>query len=220
MQKMHRPTKEHNSERNLTKMREHRHTFRNDRGENLIGILVDAGSQDTVLVCHGFMANKDMCQFPLIASTLANRGLSSFRFDHPCAWNGESERIGHFLLGNHEEEVDDMKCAVHFLRSQGRSVICLMGHSKGGTNALMYAATIGDVPAVINLAGRYRAREGFFQRVSLSVSHTPFGMATQFTILQRRFPTAFKRTRLVPHPDIIHLLTARVCGRLVRESSQ
>ena len=148
-------------------MAESRLGFKNNRGENLVGILVDPGSQDTVLLCHGFLANKDMCHFPLLASTLANRGLASFRFDHPCAWHGEGDRIGPFLLGNHEEEVEDMRCAVSFLRSLGRSVVCLLGHSKGGTNALMYAAKVGDVPAVINLAGRYRVHDGFLQRVSL-----------------------------------------------------
>ena len=152
-------------------MAEKRLNFRNEHGENLVGILVQTDSRDLVLLCHGFMANKDMCHFPLVASTLAERGLSSFRFDHPCCWNGESERKGEFLIGNHEEEVEDMKCAVRFLRSQGWSVVCLLGHSKGGTNALMYAATVGDFPSIINLSGRYFVREGLLQRVSLGLLH-------------------------------------------------
>ncbi len=147
-------------------MTESRLTFPNNKGENLVGLLVDTDSKDVVLLCHGYMAHKDMCHFPLVARSLADCGLSSFRFDHPHAWNGESERHGPFMMGNHEEEVDDIKCAVRFMTSRGRCVSCLIGHSKGGTNALMYAATVGDIPAILILSGRYCVREGLLQRVS------------------------------------------------------
>ena len=151
-------------------MSESRLTFQNNKGENLVGLLLDTDSNDVVLLCHGYMAHKDMCHLALVARSLADCGLSSFRFDHPHAWKGESERQGPFMMGNHEEEVDDMKCAVKFMMSRGKRVSCLVGHSKGGTNALMYAATVGDIPAILILAGRFHVRAGLFQRVSL---HAP-----------------------------------------------
>lgn len=73
-----------------------------------------------------------MCQFPLLAAELAAAGVSSFRFDHPCAIYSKSERRGPFLMGNHEEEVQDMRDAVDFLQgSLGKRVACLLGHRCG-----------------------------------------------------------------------------------------
>ena len=108
-----------------------------------------------------------MCNFPAIAAGLAAAGLSSFRFDHPCAWRGESELHGPFLMGNHDDEVADMQAAAEFMRNEhGQMVIALLGHSKGGTNVIQYAAQLGDIPKVINLSGRFFVRQGVLQRVS------------------------------------------------------
>ena len=106
------------------------------------------------------MANTGMCQFPALAAALAASGFSSFRFDHPCAWRGESERKGPFLMGNHGDEVEDMAAAAQFLRGENFNVVCLLGHSKGGTNVIQYAAQYGDIQKVVNLAGRFHCREG------------------------------------------------------------
>mmetsp|Transcript_3702 Transcript_3702/g.7569 ORF Transcript_3702/g.7569 Transcript_3702/m.7569 type:complete len:344 (-) Transcript_3702:2127-3158(-) len=143
--------------------------FTNPSGEQLVGILVKPEqknmSNDVVVLCHGYMSNKNSCRFAEIADALADAGLCSFRFDHPCALNGESERHGEFRMGNHEEEVRDIKSAVDFLRhDKGMNVICVLGHSKGGTNVLKYAAEIGDVPKMINLAGRFQPMNGLEKR--------------------------------------------------------
>ena len=55
-------------------------------------------------LCRSYVANSEMCQFPLVAEELAEAGLSSFRFDHACAIRSRSERKGPFLMGNHEDE--------------------------------------------------------------------------------------------------------------------
>lgn len=142
--------------------------FTNPSGEQLIGILVQPEqrkSNDVVVLCHGYMSNKNSCRFAEIAEALAAAGLSTFRFDHPCALGGESQRHGEFRMGNHEEEVGDIKSAVDFLRQEkGLNVTCILGHSKGGTNVVKYAAEIGDVPKVINLAGRFQPMNGLEKR--------------------------------------------------------
>lgn len=139
--------------------------FSNDTGEKLVGLYLDVGSDDVVILCHGYMANKDMAQFPALARGLGVAGFDVLRFDHPCAYSGESERRGPFVMGNHDEEVADMVAAVTFVRSTlGKRVLCVVGHSKGGTNVMQYAATVGDVPCIVNLAGRFRVREGTFKR--------------------------------------------------------
>lgn len=138
--------------------------FVNDKGETLVGTLLDTGSSNVVLMCHGYLSNRNSCRFGEIASALASAGLSSFRFDHANSLFGLSKRIGRFRMGNHGEEVSDIHHAVQLLQSQGKNVTCLLGHSKGGTNVLKYAAEWGDVPRVINLAGRFRVQEGLEQR--------------------------------------------------------
>lgn len=145
---------------------ERRLKFTNALGEALVGVLVDTGSPGVTILCHGYMANKDMAAFPALAAALAVAGLSSFRFDHACAWRGDSQRLGPFLMGNHAEEVGDMQAAAAFMRTHGKEPTCLVGHSKGGTNVLRYAALVGDIPQVVWLAGRFRVREGTLQRVS------------------------------------------------------
>jgi len=142
--------------------------FTNPNGERLTGIFVDAGSQNVVILCHGYMANYTRCQFPALAAGLAAAGFNSFRFDHPCAYRGRSERRGDFKMGNHDDEVADMAAAADFLRKEkGLTVVALLGHSKGGTNVIKYAATVGDIPNMINLSGRFCVRDGTLQRVSL-----------------------------------------------------
>ena len=108
--------------------REEHLTFLNSKGERLVGVLLDTGSTDVVLLAHGYVANSSMCQFPRLAERLAEAGISSFRFDHPCAVYSRSERHGPMLMGNHEDEVADMACAVDFQRSRGKRVVCLLGH--------------------------------------------------------------------------------------------
>ena len=80
---------------------------------------------------RSYTSNMSMCKFPLLATQLAAAGVSSFRFDHACAVFSKSERQGPFLMGNHVDEVQDMADAVTFMRSQGRRVVCLLGHRCG-----------------------------------------------------------------------------------------
>lgn len=144
-------------------------SFVNAKGERLMGRLLDTGSEDAVVLCHGYVANMGMCRFPLVAAQLAAAGISSFRFDHACAIYSKSERKGPFRMGNHEEECQDMRAAVDFVHSQGKRVVCLLGHSKGGTNSVMFASRHHDVPKIVNLAGRFKCREGTLQRFGADI---------------------------------------------------
>jgi hypothetical protein len=178
--------------------------FTNHKGCKLVGTLVDTGSTEVVMLCHGYLANQEMCQFPLIAAGLAAAGMSSFRFDHSMAFRSKSERLQNsaFQMGNHEEEVADFRqvCAasracyaehqpdtginehhlqhvtltpgrdaVDFMRSShNKAVSCILGHSKGGINIMLFGAHNHDVPKLINLSGRFKVRDGIQQRVRSS----------------------------------------------------
>lgn len=62
-------------------------------------------------------------------------------------------------------QVQDMQAAVQFVRRMGKHVLCLLGHSKGGMNVVLYGARHGDVPKMVNLSGRFCPRDGLQQRV-------------------------------------------------------
>lgn len=63
-------------------------------------------------------------------------------------------------------QVADIQAAVQFMRSRGKNVTCVLGHSKGGINILLYGSRhAGDVPRLVNLSGRFCVRDGVLQRV-------------------------------------------------------
>jgi hypothetical protein len=45
----------------------------------------------------------------------------------------------------------------------------MLGHSKGATDVLLYAAQYDDVPCVVNLAARYELQQGVLQRLGPAV---------------------------------------------------
>ncbi len=55
---------------------------------------------------------------------------------------------------------DDIRATVEYLRAQGKKVSGLVGHSKGGTGVILYAAAFDDIPRVVNIAGRFDNMKG------------------------------------------------------------
>lgn len=49
---------------------------------------------------------------------------------------------------------------MEYLRAQCRKVSGLVGHSKGGTGVILYAAAYDDIPLVVNIAGRFDNMKG------------------------------------------------------------
>eukprot|EP00898_Chlorokybus_atmophyticus_P001338 jgi/Chlat1/2204/Chrsp17S02765 len=119
----------------------------NDRGERLAGKLSDTGSREVVVLCHGFRSHKDNAVNTIVTRALAARGISAARFDF--SGNGDSE--GKFAYGGYEREVEDLRAVIQHLRSTGK--------------------TYGDIPSVVNAAGRFDMRRGVAERFG------PDGMA-------------------------------------------
>eukprot|EP00803_Ostreobium_quekettii_P000717 evm.model.scf_4145.1 EVM.evm.TU.scf_4145.1 scf_4145:4128-8431(-) len=135
--------------------------FKNPSGENLAGILVDPGSPVAVVLCHGFAGSKDWMHYPVLAERLADRRVGSLRFDF--SGNGESE--GRFEFGNYWKEVGDVRAAVEWLRDGvEKRVVGLVGHSKAGNVAVLYASQFDDIPSVVNISGRFDLKSGVTER--------------------------------------------------------
>lgn len=131
--------------------------YSNASGELLVGVLVDDDMQDAVVLCHGYMDGKDRFHFPAMAEALRGTGFASLRFDF--AGNGESE--GEFDFCAYDKEVEDIKASVEYLRSKGKRVVAVVGHSKGAIESILYAAKYdGDVDKIISISARYNMMHG------------------------------------------------------------
>jgi hypothetical protein len=74
------------------------------------------------------------------------------------------------LLAQHRSEAQELRCAkLHLEQQLNRRVVCMLGHSKGATDVLLYAAQYEDVPCVVNLAARFELQQGVLQRLGPAV---------------------------------------------------
>ncbi|PNT70803.1 hypothetical protein BRADI_2g18431v3 [Brachypodium distachyon] len=96
-----------------------------------------------------------------LAAAIAKEEINSFRFDF--AGNGESE--GEFQCGNYQKEAEDLRSVVSYLSEQKYDIIALVGHSKGGNAVLLYASMYPDVPAIVNISGRFALEHGMEGRL-------------------------------------------------------
>lgn len=118
-------------------------TFTNSKGTNLVGIL--SNQKDTtdipiMILCHGFAGNKEGTS--LILEKLFNeKDIATFRFD----FFGHGESGGKFEDITVTEGMDDILCAIAFLKKQGYKKIGLFGSSYGGFTALLAASRTNDL---------------------------------------------------------------------------
>ncbi|XP_051114309.1 uncharacterized protein LOC127239957 [Andrographis paniculata] len=154
--------------RNLVKAMQQKITIPNKRGEKLSGVLHETGSENLVVLCHGFRSTKEYTIMVNIATALENEGISAFRFDF--AGNGESE--GSFEFGNYLSEAEDLRSVVEYFNGAKRSTAVVLGHSKGGGVVLLYASRYHDIPAVVNLSGRYDLKRGLEERLGKNFMET------------------------------------------------
>lgn len=67
-------------------------------------------------------------------------------------------------------EAQELRCAKEFLEQHlDRHVVAMIGHSKGATDVLLYAAQFDDVPCIVNLAARFEVQKGVLERLGPDV---------------------------------------------------
>ncbi|CAF0789113.1 unnamed protein product [Didymodactylos carnosus] len=120
--------------------------------------------EHVVIVCHGYLSEKNANFFPELSSDLNQ--YHSLRFDfHGC---GKSDGREQWDYGGYEDEVhSDLRFLVEYLRDDKKHAYFirgLVGHSRGGTNILLYASFYDDIPLIVNIAGRYRLDQGIRER--------------------------------------------------------
>lgn len=135
---------------------------RNANGISLSCLLDEAPNHEAPLyvLVHGFRDSKNGRFISNLAFELHKRGAQTCRFD--CTGNGGSG--GHFQYANYRSEAEDLRAVVEYLRSEGRNVAGVAGHSKGGGVVLIYAQKYADVEQVVALAPRYVMNVGIEER--------------------------------------------------------
>lgn len=133
----------------------------NGHGEKLVGLLHRTSSKNLVILCHGFQATKDDSILVDLADATTKEGISAFRFDF--SGNGESD--GEFQYGSYRKEAADLRSVVLHFSEQKYDIIALIGHSKGGNAVLLYASKYHDVPAIVNISGRFALERGMEGRL-------------------------------------------------------
>jgi putative redox protein len=100
-----------------------------------------------VLFAHGFSIGKDLKPIRTIAKTLVDEGFGMMRFD----FTGLGESEGDFSDTNFSSNVKDILGAADYLRTHHHAPCVLIGHSFGGTAALMAAKDIPETKAIATI---------------------------------------------------------------------
>jgi len=99
------------------------------------------------LFAHCFTCSKDLRAAREISRALAGSGFAVLRFD----FTGLGESEGDFAESDFSSNVADLVAAADFLRAEREAPRLLVGHSLGGTAAIVAAARISEVRAVATI---------------------------------------------------------------------
>jgi uncharacterized protein len=128
--------------------------FDNSKGMRLHGVLrfpyENAQNLPAIIICHGFMNHKDHILINYLATTLTKKGFVTLRFDF--SHHGTSE--GDIEDATVTKQIDDLKSAIKFMLDEGSvdsSKIGVLGHSLGGSVAIMSCIDNQNVRAIVTL---------------------------------------------------------------------
>jgi dienelactone hydrolase len=134
-------------------------------GGPLRGDVRSAGAgRPAVVICHGFKGFKDWGMFPRLAERLARAGFTAVSFNFSGSGvgpDGESfDEPGRFAQDTYLRQLADLETVVRAARSGALAPgaglparLGLLGHSRGGGVATLFAAGDGDVAALVTWAG-------------------------------------------------------------------
>jgi len=132
-------------------------SFKNSKGQTLRGDLYVPEEKyklkyPAVIVCHGLAVNKDAQNKVELAEELFKNGFIVLKFD----FHGHGKSEGNFPDINLTQEIDDAKSAItalYSLKEIDKKKLGLVGHSFGGTVAIVMAATDSRVKSAVSIAG-------------------------------------------------------------------
>lgn len=126
-----------------------------------------------VLLCHGFMGNKEGALEKQIAELLQAKGIASIRFD----FNGHGKSEGRFQDMTVPNEIVDAKKVIEYVSSLPYvESVAITGHSQGGVVAAMTAGDLGveKIKAVVLLAPAAVLRDDAIRGSTMGATYDPF----------------------------------------------
>ncbi|UCD65253.1 MAG: alpha/beta fold hydrolase [Candidatus Zixiibacteriota bacterium] len=131
----------------------HKITFPSSAGEMLAASLERPESEPRAyaIFAHCFTCSKDYFASSWISRSLARQGLAVLRFD----FTGLGGSGGDFANTNFSSNVDDLMAAAAFLGDSYGPPQILVGHSLGGTAAIVAASRLPSVRAVATVNSPY-----------------------------------------------------------------
>jgi pimeloyl-ACP methyl ester carboxylesterase len=121
--------------------------FPSSKGHQLYGVLSDPLGdvyRPMIVLCHGLSTSKDGRTCVRLEEIFNRNGFSTFRFD----FFGHGESEGDFANVTISEAVDDVQCAIQFVKDKGYERIGLVGSSFGGMASILFAGQSEDLFAL------------------------------------------------------------------------
>ncbi len=121
-------------------------TFQDDADNTVAAILAEPGKKTgrAVILCHGFLSNKDSRTNLRLTELLCPHGISTLRFD----WFGMGGSGGEFSHITVATCVDQLEHAISLMRDRGYHDLGLIGSSFGGLLAILVAQRHPELRAV------------------------------------------------------------------------
>jgi pimeloyl-ACP methyl ester carboxylesterase len=119
-------------------------------GRPVRGTIHGPADAPIVLVAHGFKGFRGWGCWPWVCDQLAATGLQAIRFDfsHNGVEETDFDRLDLFLLDTPTRHQEDLRALVDALPGP----VGILGHSRGGGDAILFAAQEPRVAAVATLA--------------------------------------------------------------------
>ena len=120
--------------------------FQDSSGHKVSAILTEPSSPTDaiVILCHGFLSNKESRTNQRLTELLLDKGISTFCFD----WFGMGESEGRFAELTVDVCCDELEKALSFVRNKAYSRIGLVGSSYGGLIATLIASRDSSLTAL------------------------------------------------------------------------
>ena len=109
--------------------------FQDDAHNTVAAILAEPESKTgrAVILCHGFLSNKDSRTNLRLTELLCPQGIGTLRFD----WFGMGDSGGDFSRITVATCCDQLECAIGLMRDRGYHELGLIGSSFGGLLAIL-----------------------------------------------------------------------------------
>ena len=104
------------------------------------------------IFCHCFTCTKQTLTTHRISRLLAEQGIAVLRFD----FTGLGQSEGDFANSNFTTMVDDVIAAYEYLNNNHEPPTFLLGHSMGGTAALVAASQLSSIKGIATIASPSR----------------------------------------------------------------